>query len=416
MLKRRCGNERCSNPILKVDLRNFILVVWVLMFPLLALESKGMLRVGNPPKPVINKVWLEHSAYKNGEKGMMIHVDFSIANLKDEAGRIGVFFISSDGKIVSAGRNNQYSTTAGGQLTVQDTFTPIYDNSHWKDYKLFIPYSEFSNIVGGDYRCRVSIMKDGYSSWLVSDESATFSLKQDGNSQLSPRKQAQIDAYRNRSAQNSSGSVGNNNSGAKNSNTTRTNLPGGGWQEYTQNSDGSMIMRTYSPCLFCFGSKTCQGCFGMGGRMIYGQYFPCTLCGGTNVCHACKGTGGTINVAKIAPNGSSGYDNHGNRIYVDQNGNGVGVDASGRMNGWTGGSSSGSSSNNSNTGNSGTGQKSSSKMCHFCNGTGQNPCCEYGPQYTSRVKTYEYCSICKTTKESHYHLKCPSCGGKGTIE
>lgn len=53
------------------------------------------------------------------------------------------------------------------------------------------------------------------------------------------------------------------------------------------------------------------------------------------------------------------------------------------------------------------------ETCSFCNGTGQNPSCEYGPQYTSDVKTYEYCSICRTTKESHYHLTCPSCGGKG---
>lgn len=144
--------------------------------------------------------------------------------------------------------------------------------------------------------------------------------------------------------------------------------------------------------------------------MIYGQYFPCSLCGGTNICHACKGTGGTINVAKITPNGSSGYDNHGNRMYVDQNGNGVSIDASGRMNGWTGGSSSVSNSNNSNTGNSGTGQKSSSKMCHLCYGSGKCGTCN-GKHYYIASYTQEY-----TTCPNCTNGICTRCGGKGTIE
>lgn len=407
MLERGCvfGTEGCNNAILKGDLRKFVLIICVLMVPLFALGvSKGMLRVGSSPKPVINKVWLEHNTYINGEKGMMIHVDFSVSNLKGEKGRIGVFFISPDGDFVCAGRNNKYSTSTGGQLTVQDTFTPIYEDSRWKDYKLFIPYSEFPD-GNVNYKCKISIMKNGSSSWLVSDESAIFSLKKGNNSTLSPRKQTQIDAYKNNSTRNSGSSVRNDNS-----NTTRTNLPGGGWQEYTKNGDGTMTMRTYTPCLFCFGSKMCQGCFGTGGRMMYGQYFPCTLCGGTNICHACKGTGGTLNVATLTPNGSSGHDNHGNRIYVDQNGNGVGIDASGRMNGWTGGSSSGSSFNNSNTGNSGTSQRSSSKMCHLCYGSGKCGTCN-GTHYYTASYTQEY-----TTCPNCTNGICTRCGGKGTIE
>lgn len=51
-------------------------------------------------------------------------------------------------------------------------------------------------------------------------------------------------------------------------------------------------------------------------------------------------------------------------------------------------------------------------LCSFCNGSGKNPVCDYPPQFTGEVKSYQYCPICKATKEVHSHGVCPSCNGK----
>ena len=60
--------------------------------------------------------------------------------------------------------------------------------------------------------------------------------------------------------------------------------------------------------------------------------------------------------------------------------------------------------------------------CSFCKGTGYNLFPEYGPQYSTekplmrageRCDAYPYCS---ERVYSHYHKRCPSCGGKGKVK
>ena len=57
--------------------------------------------------------------------------------------------------------------------------------------------------------------------------------------------------------------------------------------------------------------------------------------------------------------------------------------------------------------------KTQKVICSFCNGTGRNPLCDYPPEFTGKVETYQYCPICKSTKRVHSHGTCPSCQGRG---
>lgn len=53
--------------------------------------------------------------------------------------------------------------------------------------------------------------------------------------------------------------------------------------------------------------------------------------------------------------------------------------------------------------------------CNYCKGTGVDPSPTYGPNYTGKPNS-KYCDVCCAVKDSHYHAKCPSCGGKGYYE
>lgn len=57
--------------------------------------------------------------------------------------------------------------------------------------------------------------------------------------------------------------------------------------------------------------------------------------------------------------------------------------------------------------------KTQKVICSFCKGTGCNPLCDYPPEFTSKVETYQYCPICKKNKKVHSHGTCPSCQGSG---
>lgn len=89
----------------------------------------------------INKVWTEYNIYQNGEKGMMIHIEFETSGLKGRTIRPCVFFYHQNGDQLKGYSTGNYSTT-DGQATVQESATSSYENSIWKDFKLFMPYSQ----------------------------------------------------------------------------------------------------------------------------------------------------------------------------------------------------------------------------------------------------------------------------------
>lgn len=177
----------------------------------------------------------------------------------------------------------------------------------------------------------------------------------------------------------------------------RVTLPNNGYCEITDNSDGSQTFKTVEKCITCKGTKKCKICFGAGG-VFTNMWYPCTSCKGTTVCNFCNGTGYTKTYAIIK-----------NGVAVGHNSAGVVATGSSLHNITNSNEVQKNSNRDIKT------RKTEQKSCSFCQGTGKNPHCDYGPQYTSdpSSKTYWYCPVCKKNDTFHTHGECISCGGKG---
>ena len=113
-----------------------------------------------PPSGKIEKVWLEHNVYKNGEYGMNIHVHLTIDNMKGkEIICAPDFYKNNDEKIVIEG-------------TVK-RFTPTYDNSEYEDLIIFASYraSGFQSLPRGtsNLKVRCQFLSQGYGEIMLSD-------------------------------------------------------------------------------------------------------------------------------------------------------------------------------------------------------------------------------------------------------
>jgi hypothetical protein len=90
-----------------------------------------------PAKPSgkIEKIWLEHNTYNNGEKGMNIHCYFSIDGMKGKRAFLCAFIRDSNDKSVAFQCNG---SSNGGSII------PPYDSSEYKDFVIFKSYSDSS--------------------------------------------------------------------------------------------------------------------------------------------------------------------------------------------------------------------------------------------------------------------------------
>jgi hypothetical protein len=77
------------------------------------------------PSGKIEKVWLEHNVYNNGEKGMNIHCHFSIDGMKGKKAVLCAFIRDSNDKSITFQCNGQSN---GGSII------PSYDRSEYRDF------------------------------------------------------------------------------------------------------------------------------------------------------------------------------------------------------------------------------------------------------------------------------------------
>jgi hypothetical protein len=117
----------------------------------------------------LTSVWVEHGIQEGNQKGMRIHVDFSVSNQKGIKSRVVAYFSNQNGaKII---------TSSGKQLAVRKYFTPTYSGSDYKDVTLFMPYRD---IPGGrgthELRFRIRLIDDISGTFFGRSEYVDFEL------------------------------------------------------------------------------------------------------------------------------------------------------------------------------------------------------------------------------------------------
>lgn len=353
------------------------LTVFLLLLAIVSIQAQTI------PEAIIKKTWVEHNITKNGVSGMNVHAEIEINNCQNRICTMSVFIKDSNGKF-HKDTDGKYCTSDGFVL-FQTSLMPSYKNTLYKDACVFVPYEDIHMYSGKhNYSCIVYMqLKDKY---IGNGKDISFIGTEGSNKSI------------NYAA----------NQNKKKKRIDRTNLPSGGYQEYIHNEDGSLTMNTYTPCIFCHGTKTCYNCFGTGGRYLYGVFYPCTLCGGRNVCHACHGKGGTYASVLIKGNTATGYDSDGGK-YISNGNSATYYDANGRAFIHNGNSSG--SNNTSGTTNS-SNNRYGNISCHLCYGTGICQTCN-GKGFADSPYTGGYMN-CPNCHPEHKG-KCSKCGGTGKV-
>ena len=89
----------------------------------------------------IESIWVDHNQMRDGVKGMLIHVKFSVYNMLNRSVRCIAYFFNDTNDTPLRDFNNSYRTT-DGNVCVYESFTPSYKSSIYEDFTLFIPNYE----------------------------------------------------------------------------------------------------------------------------------------------------------------------------------------------------------------------------------------------------------------------------------
>ena len=106
-------------------------------------------------KPVeIYAVWVDYNVVQGKEKGMLIHVAFDIDGHKDEKCSLSAYFHNVDDTPLKD-TDGRYCSE-DGQVSTGRGFAPGYDGTQYKDFRLFMPYSQ-AHMPEGKWNLRFHI-------------------------------------------------------------------------------------------------------------------------------------------------------------------------------------------------------------------------------------------------------------------
>ena len=118
----------------------------------------------------IESIWVDHNQMRDGVKGMLIHVKFSVYNMLNRTGRCNAYFFYDNADYAPLqDLNNSYCTTSGHVAMGRD-FTPPYKDTTYNDFTLFIPYSELHVTGKQSLKFNICIYDKESGEWLC-DES-----------------------------------------------------------------------------------------------------------------------------------------------------------------------------------------------------------------------------------------------------
>ncbi len=106
------------------------------------------------PRAAFQGLWTDHNVRRNGERGMEIHAAFEIDYARNREFQAIAFFHADDryGDPVPTSEEG-FQTTTGG-LCVWDYFTPPYQFTEYRDFRLFLPYRTICSGHGFEWRLK----------------------------------------------------------------------------------------------------------------------------------------------------------------------------------------------------------------------------------------------------------------------
>lgn len=91
------------------------------------------------PSATVERVWVDYNVRRDGRDGMLIHVKFTVNNMKGVDSYLAVLFQRKSGTKLTT-TNSAYSKD--GQVAVVRALKPGFDKAVYQDLDLFMPYDE----------------------------------------------------------------------------------------------------------------------------------------------------------------------------------------------------------------------------------------------------------------------------------
>lgn len=111
------------------------------------------------PSASFQKMWIDYGETVEGRYGMMMHIAFTVYNMKGIEGQLVCYFKYTDGKpesLITHRKAGDRYHTAEGQLAVAKNYTPPYDAAIYEDAAIFFPYDEFG-LDPGKYNLTIDV-------------------------------------------------------------------------------------------------------------------------------------------------------------------------------------------------------------------------------------------------------------------
>lgn len=114
----------------------------------------------------IEKIWIEDNVIKDGEYGMNINAKIRVEGYKGKTVRMIAYFYDSDKQYLK-GAIPGYKTSADEPCVGKDA-SVTYDNSHWDNFTLFMPYKALPTVKQGEtYYIKIQIYDKEKKDFLI---------------------------------------------------------------------------------------------------------------------------------------------------------------------------------------------------------------------------------------------------------
>ena len=256
-------------------------------------ERKEILKefTSSVSKVEITKKWIEFDVTKDGEKGLVFHLDFNVYDLKNQPMTVIIFIEHPKGNVMKD-LNGKYCTN-DGSVCVTNYIRPGSDKTHFDDLTLFLPYKEVHMKKGEmNYFCNIRfyhretlMLYDNGREYLsfigISDRNNLKEINEVNKENVTTVNERNV-------ATANKDKVPTDKKGDKyySFNTAFGNM------EMWVHPDGSSTAVLKQLCHSCNGNKKCNICGGTGNAyaMING-YMRCPACPIAGECATCNGEG-----------------------------------------------------------------------------------------------------------------------------
>jgi len=122
----------------------------------------------NEAKAVFEKMTVDYKASEGGVNGMMLHLKFTVYEMKDTEAFVAVYFMHNDYHRGALKDTNQKYGSSAGDVAVYKTIKPAFSPALFEDLQIFMPYAEF-DLFPGDYDLTMDVKLIRSKGGLISD-------------------------------------------------------------------------------------------------------------------------------------------------------------------------------------------------------------------------------------------------------